>query len=56
MLDSRLFGQWKKLQYLIEWKGYDDQCWESAEDVNGLAIIERFHMDYPDKPSPLPED
>ena len=22
VLDSRLYGQWKKCQYLIKWKGY----------------------------------
>jgi hypothetical protein len=23
VLDSRIFGRWKTLQYLIKWKGYD---------------------------------
>jgi hypothetical protein len=22
VLDSRIFGQWKKLHYLIKWRGY----------------------------------
>ena len=24
ILDSRIFGQWKKLQFLVKWKGYGE--------------------------------
>lgn len=54
--DSRMFGRWKKLQYLVKWKGYPDVTWEPAEDINGLAAIDQFHETYPEKPGPLPEE
>jgi hypothetical protein len=56
ILDSRLHGRWRKLQYLVKWTGYDRPKWEPAEMVNGLEAIDRFHEAYPDKPGPLPED
>jgi transposase InsO family protein len=54
VLDSRIFGRWKKLQYLIRWTGYDSPTWEDAANVDGLEAIDRFHARYPRKPGPLP--
>jgi Chromo (CHRromatin Organisation MOdifier) domain len=36
VLASRLFGWWKKLQYLICWKGYSQahDSWVSCDDVH----------------------
>jgi hypothetical protein len=56
ILDSRLYGRHRKLQYLVKWTGYDRPKWEPAEDVNGLEAVDRFQAAYPDKPGPLPED
>jgi hypothetical protein len=56
ILDSRLFGRWKKLQYLVKWTGYDRPEWEDARNVNGLQALDRFHALYRDKPGPLEED
>jgi transposase InsO family protein len=53
ILDSREFGRWKKLQYLVKWTGYDQPNWEPAEDVDGLQAVDRFHALYPGKPGPL---
>jgi transposase InsO family protein len=56
ILDSRIFGRQRELQYLVKWTGYDQPKWEPATLVNGLEVIDRFHERYPDKPGPLPED
>jgi hypothetical protein len=53
ILDSREFGRWKKLQYLVKWTGYDQPNWENARDVDGLQAVDRFHALYPGKPGPL---
>ena len=53
VLDSREYGRWKKLQYLVKWSGYDRPTWEAAENVDGLQALDRFHALYPGKPGPL---
>ena len=55
ILDSREYGRWRKLQYLIKWAGEDRPTWEATENVNSLQAIDRFHALYPGKPGPLPE-
>ena len=55
ILDSREYGRWQKLQYLVKWSGYDRPTWEAAENVDGLQAIDRFHVLYPEKPGPLQE-
>ena len=54
VLDSRLFGRWRKLQYLVKWTGYDRPTWEDVAGVDDLQAIVRFHALYPLKPGPLP--
>ena len=54
ILDSRMYYQ--RLQYLVEWVGFNRPDWEPAEGVNKLEAVDQFHMHYPDKPGPLPED
>jgi Chromo (CHRromatin Organisation MOdifier) domain len=45
VLASRRHGQWKKLQYLLQWKGYSQahDSWEPADNVNALELVKEFH-------------
>jgi Chromo (CHRromatin Organisation MOdifier) domain len=45
VLASRLFGHWKKLQYLIHWKGYPHahDSWASANDIHAPDLVQAFH-------------
>ena len=45
--DSRIFGRWRKLQFLVKWLGYDRPTWEKTAGVDGLQAIDRF-------PRPIP--
>ena len=54
ILDSRIFGRWKKLQYLVKWTGDEHPTWEDAAGVNELQAVDRFHALHPRKPGPLP--
>ena len=46
ILDARLFGWWKKCQYLIKWKGYTKvhNSWEPEENVNVPELVKEFHQ------------
>jgi transposase InsO family protein len=54
ILDSRLFGKGKRLQYKVRWKGLDqDLEWYNAdggEFDNCQDLVEDFHRRYPIKP------
>ena len=53
ILDSRIWH--RKLQYLVDWKGYSpsDQSWEPAINLaNSKELLEDFHQTYPEKPGP----
>jgi Chromo (CHRromatin Organisation MOdifier) domain len=41
VLASRLYGRWKKLQYLICWKGYSHahDSWASVDDVHAPDLV-----------------
>lgn len=54
VLDSRL--RRGRLQYLVQWVGYDDPTWEPAEYLHDNAALDNFHRQYPDKPGPLGVD
>jgi Chromo (CHRromatin Organisation MOdifier) domain len=49
VLASRLYGRWKKLQYLICWKGYSHahDSWVSVDDVHAPDLVQTFHRDNP---------
>jgi Chromo (CHRromatin Organisation MOdifier) domain len=49
VLALRLYGRWKKLQYLIRWKGYSHahDSWASADDVHAPDLIQAFHQGNP---------
>ncbi|CAG8478015.1 26533_t:CDS:2 [Dentiscutata erythropus] len=54
ILDTKLI--WKKLYYLVDWKGYDiNECsWELAKNVGHTKeVVKAFHHRYPDKPGPV---
>jgi Integrase zinc binding domain/Chromo (CHRromatin Organisation MOdifier) domain len=52
VLASWLFGHWKKLQYLIRWKGYSHahDSWASCKDVHTPDLIQAFHRSNPQVP------
>jgi Chromo (CHRromatin Organisation MOdifier) domain len=54
VLASRLYGRWKKLQYLIRWKGYSHahDSWASADDVHAPDLVQAFHRGNPQAPGP----
>lgn len=54
ILDFRLFGRWRKLQYLVKWTG---PAWENAAGtgIYDLQVVDRFRAAHPQKPlEPLP--
>ena len=54
IVDSRLFGRNKKLQYRVQWTGYSELNWEDAPNItNATDLLHEFHSRYPNKPGPL---
>ena len=41
--------QWRKLQYLIKWKGYleSDNTWEPINNVQVPLLIRNYHLTHP---------
>ena len=53
ILDSRLNRRRKRFEYLVQWSGYHDPTWESADKLsNAQQAIVDFHRRYPHKPRP----
>ena len=53
--NSRRWGRWHKLQYLVRWKGWgpENDSWEDAADVEHAAeLVEAFHNRHPDADGP----
>ena len=54
ILDSRFYGRGKRLQYRVNWKGYDvDLHWYNADggEFEGCQeVVDDFHQRYPAKP------
>ena len=51
VLDERIYGRWKKKQYLVKWKGYPDldNQWLDAKDMeNAQELIAEFHNSHSD--------
>ena len=54
ILNSRRTGRWKKLSYLVSWKGYNASynSWEPVENLsNARALVEEFHRSHPSAPT-----
>ena len=55
VLDSRRYGRWRKLQYLVRWKGWgpEHDSWEAAEDLtNAPDLVKKFYTKFPKAPKP----
>ena len=53
ILDSRLNRRRRRFEYLVQWSGYHDPTWESADKLsNAQQAIVDFHRRYPHKPRP----
>ena len=55
VLESRWYGRWKKLQYLMHWKGWGPKhdSWEDVMDLaNAPRMVQEFHSAHPEAPSP----
>lgn len=51
VVDSRRFRN--KLQYLVQWHGYNEVSWEPANHVeHSPDLVTAFHRRYPNKPGP----
>ncbi|KAI0997824.1 hypothetical protein K3495_g10366 [Podosphaera aphanis] len=49
ILDSRI--KWKRLEYLVQWTGYNDKDWLPIKDLDGCQeLISDFHKDHPEAP------
>ncbi|PIL28875.1 hypothetical protein GSI_08921 [Ganoderma sinense ZZ0214-1] len=56
VLESRRYGRWKKLQYLVHWMGWgpEHDSWEDAADLaNAPTVVQKFHSTHLDAPSPF---
>jgi hypothetical protein len=44
VLGARRYGRWRKLQYLVQWKGYSEahNSWEPEGNVHALELIKAF--------------
>ena len=53
VLDSRRYGRWKKLQYLVRWKGWGPKhnSREAAEDlIHAPDAVCDFYAKFPNAP------
>lgn len=56
ILDSRLFGRWKHLKYLVQFRGVE-ASWQPANNLTNCdGLLADFHTRYPDKPGPETPD
>ena len=46
ILEECTFGQWKKKQFLVQWKGYSaaHNSWEPAENVNAPELVKEYQV------------
>src|SRR5712671_664964 len=49
IVNHRFFGQMRRLQYLIKWKGYphSDNTWEPVQNLHADALVRAYHHKHP---------
>src|SRR5712671_1998107 len=49
IINHRFFGQRRRLQYLIKWKGYphSDNTWEPVENLHADILVKAYHRKHP---------
>src|SRR5712675_2158997 len=49
IINHRFFGQRRRLQYLIKWKGYphSDNTWEPVENLHTEVLVKAYHRKHP---------
>jgi len=49
VLNHRMFGHQRQVQYLIKWKGYlhSDNMWEPSENVHADDLVKAYHKWHP---------
>src|SRR5712675_1512580 len=49
IINHRFFGQRRRLQYLIKWKGYphSDNTWEPVENLHAEVLVKAYHRKHP---------
>src|SRR5712671_1995622 len=49
IINHRFFGQRRRLQYLIKWKGYphSDNTWEPSENLHADSLVKAYHRKHP---------
>ena len=55
VLDSRRYGRWRKLQYLVRWKGWGSEhdSWEPAENLTHAPnLVKNFYAKLPKAAKP----
>lgn len=55
VLNSRIFGRGRRLQYLVSWEGYgpEENSWEPAANLeNAPLAVAKFHKKHPEAPAP----
>ena len=53
ILDSRYNKRRRRLEYFVQWQGYDEPSWEGAHNLtHAPELLTHFHQRYPHKPSP----
>ncbi len=52
ILDSHLFGRWKHLKYLVQFRG-ELASWQTSKNLTNCdRFLSDFHTRYPKKPGP----
>ena len=49
IINSHLHGQHKKLQFLVQWKGFppSEDSWVPESDLSALDLVEEFYATHP---------
>ena len=55
IINSRLYGRYKKLQFLVRWKGFppSEDSWVPEPDLSAPDLVEDFYATHPHAPREL---